>query len=131
MLWTASRTQPSWSMTEMVAFSHHGGEDLLSLPHDIFIDSEDRLYIADCGDHTVRICTTEGQVLQTLGTPNKAGAPGEPFNMPTRAVVSRIGRYLRFGRLRSASDTSVFTRWNPAKHLGRRGSSTGAVHPSS
>ena len=50
------------------------GEDLLSLPHDIFIDSEDRLYIADCGDHTVRICTTEGQLLKTLGTPNKVGS---------------------------------------------------------
>ena len=67
------------------------GEDFLSLPHEIFIDSEDRLYIADCGDHTVRICTTEGQILKMLGTPGKAGAPGEPFNMPTRAVLSPSG----------------------------------------
>ena len=67
------------------------GEDLFSLPHDIFIDSADRLYIADCGDHTVRICTTDGQVLKTLGTPGEAGGPGEPFNMPTRAVLSPSG----------------------------------------
>ena len=107
------------------------GEDLLSLPHDIFIDSADRLYIADCGDHTVRICTTEGQVLKTLGTPGKAGAPGEPFNMPTRAVLSPSGDiYVSDGygqhqihRFSPDGDT--------AKHLGQRGSSTRAVHPSS
>ena len=67
------------------------GEDIFSLPHDIFIDADDRLYIADCGDHTVRICTTEGEVLQTLGTPGAVGTPGKPFNMPTRAAVAPSG----------------------------------------
>ena len=67
------------------------GEDLFSLPHEIWISPDDRLFIPDCRDHSVRICTTEGEVLQTLGTPGKCGAPGEPFNMPTRAVRAHSG----------------------------------------
>ena len=67
------------------------GQEIFSLPHDIFIDAENRIYIADCGDHTVRICTTAGRLLQTLGTPDQPGAAGEPFNAPTRAAVSPSG----------------------------------------
>ena len=67
------------------------GEEIFPLPHAIWIDAEDRLYIADCADHTVRICTTDGEVLKTLGTPGEVGAPGEPFNQPTRAAVAPSG----------------------------------------
>lgn len=67
------------------------GEELFTTPHSIWIDERDRLFIADCGDHTIRICTPEGQVLQTLGTPGQAGAPGMPFNMPTWACLSPVG----------------------------------------
>lgn len=67
------------------------GEDLFPLPHEIWISPDDRLFIPDCRDHSVRICTTEGEVLQTLGTPGNSGAPGEPFNMPTRAVQAQSG----------------------------------------
>ena len=67
------------------------GEDLFPLPHEIWISSDDRLFIADCRDHSVRICTTEGEVIQTIGTPGNCGAPGEPFNMPTRAVQAPSG----------------------------------------
>ena len=67
------------------------GEDLLSLPHGIWIGPDDRVYIADCGDHTVRIYTTDGEILQTLGTPGQPGADGQPFNQPTRAVLSPAG----------------------------------------
>ena len=67
------------------------GEDLFPLPHEIWISPDDRLFITDCRDHSVRICTTEGKVLQTLGNPGNIGAPGEPFNMPTRAVQAPSG----------------------------------------
>ena len=67
------------------------GEDVFAVPHDIWIDGEDRIYIADSGDHTVRICSSNGEVLQTLGTVNQPGAPGAPFNMPTRAVCGPSG----------------------------------------
>lgn len=76
----------------VVVFSRDGkllktwGEDTLSVPHDIWIDNKDRLYIADCGDHTVRIWSKDGEVLQTIGIPDQSGAPGTPFNRPTRIV---------------------------------------------
>lgn len=79
-------------------FLRSWGEDLFVLPHDIWISPDDRLFIADCGDHTVRICTPEGKVLLTLGTPpphpqmaGQPGRPGEPFNMPTRAIQTPAG----------------------------------------
>ncbi len=67
------------------------GEDVFTQPHDIWISPDDKVYISDCGDHTIRICTTEGEVLQTLGTPGTPGEPGTPFNRPTRAVGSPSG----------------------------------------
>jgi DNA-binding beta-propeller fold protein YncE len=67
------------------------GEDVFSVPHELWIDEHDRVLVADCGDHTVRICTADGQVAQTLGTPGVPGAAGMPFNRPTRAVVAPDG----------------------------------------
>ena len=67
------------------------GEDIFTQPHGIWVDADDRVYITDTGDHTLRVCTTDGKVLQTLGTPGRAGVPGRPFNMPTRAAVSPSG----------------------------------------
>jgi len=67
------------------------GEDTFSLPHGIWIGPDDRVYIADCRDHTVRICTTDGKVLKTIGRPRQVGATGMPFNQPTRAALSPSG----------------------------------------
>jgi DNA-binding beta-propeller fold protein YncE len=72
-------------------FLNSWGEGLFSKPHDIWVTPDDKVYVADCGDHTVRICTTEGEVLNTLGTPGTPGEPGMPFNQPTRAVGSPSG----------------------------------------
>ena len=36
------------------------GEDIFDRPHDICIGPDGRVYIPDCDDHTVRICTLEG-----------------------------------------------------------------------
>ena len=38
------------------------GENIFTLPHEIWISPDDRLFIPDCRDHSVRICTTEGEV---------------------------------------------------------------------
>lgn len=67
------------------------GQDELSVPHEIWIDTEDRAYIADCGDHTVWVCSTEGVLLQRLGLPNVPGKNGRPFNQPTCAVRAPSG----------------------------------------
>lgn len=69
----------------------HWGQDIFGRPHGIWIGPDDRLYIADWGDHTVRICGSDGQVIKILGTPGRPGKPGQPFNGPTCAVLSPWG----------------------------------------
>ena len=69
------------------------GHDILVLPHELWIDSQDRIYIPDCGDHTVRVFTAAGELLQTLGTPGRPGALGQPFNQPTRVVQNAAGEF--------------------------------------
>ena len=72
-------------------YLHSWGEDIFPLPHEIWISPDDRVFIPDCKDHSVRVCSPLGEVLQTLGTPGTPGSPGEPFNMPTRAVQAPTG----------------------------------------
>lgn len=60
-------------------------------PHGLWIGPDDRVFTTDCGDHTVRIFDTDGNLLQTIGTPGVVGSPGMPFNAPTRAVVGPSG----------------------------------------
>ncbi len=69
------------------------GEDIFDRPHDICIGPDGRVYIPDCDDHTVRICTLEGEVLQTLGTPGKPGPSGQPFNRPTGVALAENGDF--------------------------------------
>ncbi len=54
---------------------------------------DDTLWLTDDGDHTVRHCTLEGEVLLTIGIP---GAPkpymsGEPFHRCTHTALSPRG----------------------------------------
>jgi sugar lactone lactonase YvrE len=60
-------------------------------PHGIWISPQDELYCTDTLSHLVMKWTLDGQLLQTWGTPNQPGAPGQPFNRPTRAVVTPDG----------------------------------------
>jgi DNA-binding beta-propeller fold protein YncE len=83
-------------------------------PHGLWIAPDDRVYTTDTGDHTVRIFTAAGELVQTIGTPGETGAPGMPFNAPTRVVAgpsgdlfvsdgygqNRIHRFSPDGRLR-------------------------------
>jgi DNA-binding beta-propeller fold protein YncE len=89
------------------SFIKSWGEGIFTRPHGITIDN-DIVYLADDSDHTVRKFTLDGELLQTLGTPNEPSdtgyAPertsaslttithgGGPFNRPTRLSVSRDG----------------------------------------
>jgi hypothetical protein len=67
------------------------GSDFLTTPHGIWISPNDRVYLTDMGDHTVRKTTLDGELLMTLGTSGKTGAPGAPFNMPTHVVEAPSG----------------------------------------
>ncbi len=90
------------------------GEGVFTRPHGITIHN-DILYLADDGDHTVRKFTLEGELLETLGTPNLPSDTGYsatrqhanlltiergagPFNRPTRLSVAPNGeRYVSDG----------------------------------
>ena len=93
----------------MIVFDKEGqflnawGEDIFTNPHGIYIDADDHLFCADNFDHTVRKLTTEGEVLMTLGDPEKPAETGfridqspvccsaGPFNMVTNAAVGPEG----------------------------------------
>jgi sugar lactone lactonase YvrE len=98
-------------------FLHSWGEGLFTTPHGLWISPDDRVFLADCGDHTIRICTTDGQVEQTLGTAGQAGAPDMPFNQPTWAKRSPSGEtyvsdgYGQYRVHRFAADGTLLKSW--------------------
>lgn len=87
------------------------GEGVFNNPHAIRIDHEGFAWCVDNGDHTVRKCTLDGEVVMMLGTPGMPsdtgvrtrGADytkfdyrdvtrgGAPFNGPTDVCVLRDG----------------------------------------
>lgn len=60
-------------------------------PHGIFITSQDELYLTDRDTQLVTRWTLDGQFLHAWGTRDEPGAPGQPFNQPTRAFVTSDG----------------------------------------
>ena len=80
----------------MIVFDREGnflrswGEDLFERAHGLSIGPDDCLYCTDDGNHTMRKCTPEGEVLLEIGIPGKA-APfmsGEPFHRCTHTALS-------------------------------------------
>src|SRR5918993_166717 len=80
----------------VIVFDCHGnflrswGEGNFKRAHGVTMGPDDTLYLTDDGDHTVRKCTLDGEVLLTLGIPSKP-APyqsGEPFNRCTHVALS-------------------------------------------
>ncbi|MCH8293063.1 hypothetical protein IH992_18390 [Candidatus Poribacteria bacterium] len=72
-------------------FLRSWGEDIFKKPHGIWISPDDEIYTTDTVDHTVRKFSLSGDLLMTLGTVDRPGPPGQPFNEPTRAVLSQSG----------------------------------------
>jgi sugar lactone lactonase YvrE len=81
----------------MLVFSPDGklvdtwGEGIFGHPHGIWMAPDGTLYCTDRDTHTVTHWTQDGELLRTWGTPGQPGAPGEPFNEPTRAMVTASG----------------------------------------
>ena len=67
------------------------GEDLYTTPHGMWIGPDDEIFMTDSADHTVRKYAPSGEILMTMGQKGVTGAPGAPFNRPTRAVLSPSG----------------------------------------
>ena len=72
-------------------FLNSWGEGIFKTPHGIYMGRDDRIYLADTGNHTVRKFTTDGKLLMTLGTKDRPGEKGAPFNRPTDVALSPSG----------------------------------------
>jgi DNA-binding beta-propeller fold protein YncE len=60
--------------------------------HGVLVGPDDSVWCADDGTHTITKFSPEGELLLTLGTPNKPSPKwsGEPFNRPTFAAISPV-----------------------------------------
>jgi sugar lactone lactonase YvrE len=67
------------------------GEGNFTSAHGMCFAHDGTLWLADNVDHTVKRYTIEGDHIQTLGTLNKAGESGVPFNKPTSVTVATNG----------------------------------------
>jgi sugar lactone lactonase YvrE len=67
------------------------GLEFLEDAHGLFIDTEQTLWCTERETHCVRRCSTDGQLLMTIGTPHTAGGVGEPFHLPTDLAVDSQG----------------------------------------
>lgn len=77
-------------------FLRSWGEGIFPRAHGLFIGPDETLYCTDDGDHTMRRCTLDGEVLLTLGIPGKP-APymsGEPFHRCTHTALSPDGNHI-------------------------------------
>ncbi len=81
----------------MVVFDKDGnfvkswGDDVLKDAHGIYIDGDDNVFCVERETHCMRKFTCDGELLMTLGTPDQAGAEGEPFNLPTDVAFDSAG----------------------------------------
>ena len=92
------------------------GEGIFVRPHGVSQGPDNTLYCTDDGDHTVRQCTLDGEILMTIGNPGNASNPfsGNPFNRCTHTATdpsngdifitdgygnSRIHKYSENGKL--------------------------------
>lgn len=84
-------------VAHMMVFDRHGkllstwGEGKFLHPHGVWVSPSDELYLTDRDAHTVSKWTLDGRHLQTWGTHGQPGAPGAPFNQPTKAVLTPDG----------------------------------------
>jgi sugar lactone lactonase YvrE len=68
------------------------GEGILKDAHGIFIDAEDNVYCTERNTHCIRKFNKQGELVMTLGTPDKASErDGDPFNKPTDLAMASTG----------------------------------------
>jgi sugar lactone lactonase YvrE len=72
-------------------FISRWGDGSFGLPHGIWTNDRDELFITDTKLHTITHWTNDGKLLRTWGTPGVPGAQDVPFNRPTKAFVAADG----------------------------------------
>lgn len=87
----------SRSAHPLVIFDREGnfldswGEGIIQDAHGIWIDPEDNVWCVERETHCIFKFNNRGELVQTIGTPGVAGAPGEPFRKPTDLAISADG----------------------------------------
>jgi hypothetical protein len=92
----------------MIVFDRDGnflrswGEGLFRRAHGLHMGPDDTIYCTDEGDHTVRKCTLDGEVLLQIGVAGKPAPPmsGEPFHRCTHTALSPSGDIFVSGWIR-------------------------------
>ncbi len=69
------------------------GHGMFNRPHGLHIGADEAIYCTDDGDHVVRKCTLDGELLMTLGVPGVGAAPMSnlPFCRCTHTALSPHG----------------------------------------
>lgn len=67
------------------------GKDMFVNPHQLRIDHEGNIWVADFGLHIVQKFTPEGKLLLTLGVRGEKGEDETHFNMPTDMAITKSG----------------------------------------
>ena len=83
----------------MIVFDRNGdflkswGEGVFPRAHGLHMGPDDTVWLTDDGDHSVRQCTLDGKILQTIGIPGKPSPymSGEPFHRCTHTALSPRG----------------------------------------
>ncbi|OIQ27071.1 MAG: hypothetical protein BM564_13465 [Bacteroidetes bacterium MedPE-SWsnd-G2] len=69
------------------------GKNLFVMPHRVEVDSQDNIWVADCGLHQVFKFDVNGNLLMTLGEARVSGNDSEHFNLPTDIAVTADGSF--------------------------------------
>jgi DNA-binding beta-propeller fold protein YncE len=82
---------------EMLVFDRDGkllnswGFGRFKHPHGVWFNDRDELFLTDRDTHLVTQWTLDGTFVREWGQRNEPGAPGAPFNQPTKAFQTRDG----------------------------------------
>lgn len=98
-VWVFTRADPPVQVyTADGKFVRAWGGDLIGktpkglTSHQIKIDNQGMIWLADGGNHAVYQCTPEGKLLKTLGTPGEPGCDATHFNRPTDMAITPDGQ---------------------------------------
>ncbi len=91
-VWVFTRTNPPIQIfTTGGRFVRSCGTDIVGKPHQLKLDHEGNVWVADQGNHCVMKLTPEGKPLLVLGTRGEFGDDERHMNNPTDMVVSPQG----------------------------------------
>lgn len=74
-------------------FLRSWGKGLFKVPHGLRFDRDGHLWTTDNGNHVLRMFSTDGELLKTIGTEGKAGNGAEGFRAPDDVVFDSHGNF--------------------------------------